>query len=134
MKKSSELRELIAEYFESFTVGDPEWVDRHVVNSPELLLIGTGPDEWLDGEHGLSVFRQEATVATGTLDAEVSHIEAYSQGEVGWGAARVRFTIPTGQTARTRFTAVFLLRDGVWKLVSAHNSVAVSDEDAFSTD
>lgn len=97
-------------------------------------MIGTSVDEWLDGEHGLSVFRQEATAATGTLGAEVSHIEAFSHGDVGWGAACVRFTVPTGQTARTTFTAVFLLRDGVWKLVSAHNSVAVSDEDAFSTD
>ena len=59
MKGSSELRELIVRYFESFTVGDPDWVDRHVLNGPELRLIGTGHDEWLDGVGAFSVFQQE---------------------------------------------------------------------------
>jgi hypothetical protein len=134
MKRSSELRELIVGYFESFTVGDPDWVDRHVLNGPELRLIGTGHDEWLDGVGGFSVFQQESAGATGALSAEVSDIEAYSEGDVGWGAALVRFTLPNGQWARSRFSVVFVDHDGTWKVVSAHNSIAVADEDAFASD
>ena len=132
MKRSSELRELIIGYFESFTVGDPGWVDRHVLNGAELRLIGTGPDEWMDGAQGFSVFQQESAAATGALSAEVSDIEAYSEGDVGWGAALVRFTLPNGQSARSRFSVVFVVHDGTWKVVSAHNSIAVADEDAFA--
>jgi len=134
MKQSPELGELIAGYFESFTVGNPDWVDRHVLNSAELRLIGTSSDEWLDGEQAFSVFRHEAATASGTLRAEVSNVEAYSDGGVGWGAALVRFTIPSGQTARSRFSVVFILHDGTWKVASAHNSIAVIDEDAFTGD
>ncbi|MGI9622887.1 MAG: nuclear transport factor 2 family protein [Acidimicrobiales bacterium] len=134
MKQSPELRVLIAEYFEAFTAGGPEWVDGHVVNSPELRLIGTNASEWLEGEQAFAVFRQEASEAAGTLGAEVTEIEAYSEGDVGWGAALVRFTIPTGETARSRFSVVFVMRSGDWKVVSAHNSIAVSDDDAFAID
>lgn len=134
MKRSSVLCELIAGYFESFTVGDPDWVERHVLNGAELRLIGTSAEEWLEGVQGFSVFQQEAATATGALGAEVCDVEAYSHGDVGWGAAKVRFTLPTGESARSRFSVVFILREGVWKVVSAHNSIAVADEDAFATD
>jgi len=132
MKPSSELCGLIVQYFESFTIGDPDWVERHVLHGAELRLIGTGPEEWLHGTQGFAVFQREAAEATGTLTAEASAIEAYSEGGVGWGAARVRFTLPSGQSAQSRFSVVFVLRDGTWKVVSAHNSVAVDDQDAFA--
>lgn len=132
MEQSRELVELIAGYFHSFTAGDPDWVERHVLNGDELRLIGTNPDEWLGGVDGFSLFQQEATAATGALRAEVSDIEAYSHGEVGWGAALVRFTIPSGLTADARFSVVFIAVDGAWKVVSSHTSLPVADEDAFS--
>lgn len=134
MQQSSELGELIAGYFRSFTVGDPGWVERHVLKGAELRLIGTNPAEWPQGVDAFMLFRQEAAAATGTLGAEVSDIEAYSQGETGWGAGRVRFTTGDGQVARARFSAVFVLVDGVWKVVSSHTSIPVPDDDAFSAE
>ena len=133
MKESSELRELIVGYFESFTVGDPAWVERHVVNGAELRLIGTSADEWMEGAQAFSAFQREAAAANGTLNADVSDVEAYSEGDVGWGAAVASFTIPSGQSARSRFSVVFIKSAGTWKVVSAHNSIAVRDEDAFGT-
>jgi len=134
VKESSELRELIVGYFESFTVGDPAWVERHVVNGAELRLIGTSADEWMEGAQAFSAFQREVAAANGTLNADVSDVEAYSEGDVGWGAALVSFTIPSGQSARSRFSVVFIKSAGTWKVVSAHNSIAVRDEDAFETD
>ena len=134
MRKSSELRQLIAGYFRSFTAGDPGWVEHHVANGAELRLIGTNSEEWLDGVDAFTRFRGEAEAAIGTLAAEVSDAEAYSTGEVGWGACRVRFTTADGQVARARFSVVFARVDGTWKVVSAHTSIPVPDEDAFSVE
>ena len=134
MQQSPELRELIAGYFRSFTVGDPDWVERHVLNGDELRLIGTNPDEWLHGVDAFTLFRQEAAAATGALAADVSDIEAYSAGEAGWGAGRVRFTTQNGLTARARFSVVFVLVDGTWKVVSSHTSIPIPDDEAFSAD
>lgn len=132
MEQSPELRDLIAGYFRSFTAGDAEWVERHVANGDELRLIGTNPDEWLGGVDAFVLFRQEAASATGELSAQVSDIEAYASGGVGWGAAQVRFAIPSGLVARGRFSGVFILVDGTWKVVSSHTSIPVADEEAFS--
>ena len=134
MLGSSELGELITGYFASFTSGDPDWVERHVLRSDELRLIGTNAEEWLQGTDAFDVFRREAAAATGTLDASLSDVEAYSLGDVGWGAGLVRFAVPSGQTAQARFSVVFVAVDGTWKVVSSHTSIPVPDEDAFSAD
>ena len=134
MRPSSELCDLVSGYFQSFTAGDPDWVERHVLNGDELRLIGTNAGEWLGGTNGFATFLQEAAGATGALTATLSDVEAFSHGEVGWGAALVRFTIPNGLWAQARFSAVFVSVDGTWKVVGSHTSIPVPDEDAFSAD
>jgi hypothetical protein len=134
VNRSAEIGALIAGYFASFTSGDPDWVERHVLRSDELRIIGTNVEEWLEGTDAFDLFQHQAAAATGTLDASVSHIEAYSMGDVGWGAGLVRFTLPSGLTAQARFSAVFVAIDGTWKVVSSHNSIPVPDEDAFSAE
>ena len=132
MQPSTELCDLISGYFRSFTTGDPDWVERHVLNGDQLRLIGTNAEEWLNGTDGFETFLHEAANATGALKATLSDIEAFSEGEVGWGAALVRFELPSGLTAQARFSVVFVSIDGTWKMISSHTSVPVPDEDAFS--
>lgn len=131
--QSPEIRDLITGYFRAFTVGDPDWVERHVSRGDELRLIGTNAEEWLQGADGFDRFRGEAATATGALTAELADIEAYATSEVGWGAARLTFTTADGATARARFSVVFERRDRVWVMVASHTSVPVADEDAFTT-
>mgnify|MGYP001812091197 FL=1 len=115
----TELCDLVNGYFRSFTAGDPDWVDRHVLNGDELRLIGTNAEEWLNGSSGFETFRREAADATGALTATLSDVEAFSHADVGSGAALVRFTLPSGLSARARFSAVFASIDGTWKVVSS---------------
>ena len=48
MQPSTELGQLIGGYFRSFTVGDPGWVEHHVLNGDELRLIGTNANSTFD--------------------------------------------------------------------------------------
>lgn len=130
MRESAELCDLIAGYFRSFTEGDVDWVDRHVSRDRRLRLIGTDPKEWQKGEAGFDAFRREAATP-GALIVELSEIEAYRAGEVGWGAARVMFTNQDGATAEARFTVVLELDEDAWKVVNSHTSIAVPDSEAF---
>ena len=134
MQPSPELRDLVSGYFRSFTAGDPEWVARHVLDGDELRLVGTNADEWLGGTDGFEAFRHEAAGATGALVAALSEVEAFFHGEVGWCAALVRFTLPSGLSARARFSAVFVSIEGTWKVVSSHTSIPVPDDEAFAAD
>lgn len=130
-RPSPELCDLIAGYFRAFTSGEPDWVKSHVHQGAELRMIGTTADEWLQGAEGFDVFLREATDASGALSATVSDVEAYSLDSVGWGAARVRFELADGRKARARFSVVFVLTDGMWKVVSSHTSIPVPDDAAF---
>ncbi|MGI9577358.1 MAG: nuclear transport factor 2 family protein [Microthrixaceae bacterium] len=134
MRPSPEICDLVSGYFRSFTAGDPDWVERHVLNGDHLRLIGTNAEEWLDGTDGFETFRHEAAGATGALTAALSDVEAFSHGEVGWGAALVRFTLPNGLSTRARFSAVVVSIGGTWKVVNSHTSIPVPDEEAFSAD
>ena len=114
--------------------GGPDWVERHVLRSDELRLIGTNAEEWLQGTDAFDTLRHEAAAATGTLDASLSDIEAYSVCEVGWGAGLVQFALPSGLTTQARFSVLFVAIDGIWKVVSSHTSIPVPEEHAFSAD
>ncbi len=132
MQPSTELFDLISGYFRSFTTGDLDWVERHVLDDDQLRLIGTNAEEWLSGTDGFETFRHEAANATGALKATLSDIEAFSEGGVGWGAALIRFELANGLSAQARFSVVFVSIDGTWKMVSSHTSIPLPDEDAFS--
>jgi hypothetical protein len=131
MQESAELRELIISSFDALTNGDLDWIDRHVVCGPELRLIGTDTGEWLRGVEGFDLLRQQAANGRGGIRAEVDYVEAYSSGDVGWGAVSIRYTNEAGETALGRETVVFHRFDQTWKLVTAHTSLPVSGDEAF---
>lgn len=128
------IADLIRAHARSFTSGDVRWVERHVEQSADLRVIGTAPGESLAGEEAFSTFRKEAAAADGTLSAEVSDVEAFSDGDVGWGSAQVTFRTATGMVARARSTMVFRNDGDTWRLVQLHTSVPVPDEAAFEVD
>ena len=132
MQESTELRELIIGCFRALANGDAEFFERHVLLGPELRLIGSTSEEWFGGIEGFDLLRQQATNGRGELRASAEQVEAYSSGDVGWGAAAIRYSYGTGQIVMGRETFVFRRFDGTWKLVQSHTSFPVSDADVFS--
>jgi class 3 adenylate cyclase len=53
---------------------------------------------------------------------------AYSSGDIGWGAARVRESFEDGNEVDKRVTAVFVIERGHWRVGHWHVSVGVSNE------
>ena len=131
MQESSELRDLIFGFFKALAEGDAEFFERHVLRGDELRLIGSTSDEWFGGIEGFDLMREQAASGRGELRASADQVEAYSSGEVGWGAAVIRYSSGTDQTAVGRETFVFHRLDQTWKLVQSHTSFPVSDDDVF---
>jgi hypothetical protein len=50
---------------------------------------------------------------------------------MGWLADQPTFVLPDGSSFETRLTAVVRKEDGQWKLVHAHFSVGVPDEEVM---
>ena len=131
MHESTELCNIITGWFKAVETGDITWCDRHISASPDLRVVGTDPEEWLKGALAEAFMRREAVHVVGKLTARVRDIEAYVEGDIGWGIARPEITMLNGGKVTPRWSAVFRRESGEWKMVQLHASVAMGNEAAF---
>jgi ketosteroid isomerase-like protein len=129
MQTSTELREVINNWFESVASGDLSWTERHI--SKTARLVGTDPNELLEGEQVAEFLKEEVKALGGVVKIELGESEAYEEGSVGWGLAKPTIILPNGQQVSPRWSAVFHREAGEWKLVQLHASVGVSNEELF---
>jgi hypothetical protein len=130
---SSELRDLMVRYWAAFTRGDGSFVEAHLSADPGVLGVGTDPCEWYEGAEVRRVFTEHLPAVAG-VSIIPGEVGAYQEGPVGWIPDRPTFTFPDGTTFSVRFTAVAHREDGEWKLVQAHTSVGVPNEQVVGQD
>jgi hypothetical protein len=131
MQQDASLRAVISGWFESLVAADNSWRDRHVSRDPNLRIIGTDPQEWLQGEPAYAFLKTEADNVGGMLKIEVGDVEAFSQGDIGWGVARPAIGLPDGSAVNPRWSGVFRKEEGAWRLVQLHASIAMGNAEAF---
>jgi ketosteroid isomerase-like protein len=131
MERSRELEQLVSDWFAAASRGDASLLDRHVSGDPRARLVGSDPDEWLQGGDAIAQFlRGELEGAAGAVTFSASETEAYADGSVGWAATKLQITRPDGMHVSPRWTAVFV-RDGeTWQFVQVHASIAVPNAEA----
>ena len=131
MERSSELAEIITGWFHAAETGDVSWRDRHVSRQAGIRIVGTDPDEFLEGESAYEFLKNEAEAIGGKVSVSIDHVEAFTEGSVGWGVAVPVISLPGGATVSPRWSAVFHQEDGGWKLVQLHASIAEANEESF---
>jgi ketosteroid isomerase-like protein len=131
MEPSPILREIIAGWFAAAAAGDAGWRDHHVSADPRLRIVGTDPEEWLQGDAAYQFLKQEAETVGGRLSVDVKQVEAYEEGSVGWGLALPEITLGDGRKVTPRWSAVFHREEAGWKLIQLHASIAQGNTEAF---
>ena len=131
MERSDELRYVVVDAFEDFLSQDTAWIDRHTSRHEGVLVIGTDPNEWIEGGDQVAEnAKQEIQESTARFSSP-GEVEAFVEGTVGWASARPVWTLEDGGEIPARWTGVFHLEDGKWKMVQGHVSVGVPNEDLF---
>ena len=135
MKRSSELRNLCVALSEAHSLADAPFIERHVSTREGVLSIGSDPEEWIEGGGVLEAFKQalqdDDIRSSPSEDDFVRELDAFVEGTVGWASSRFSWTPKDGSEVPMRWSAVFHLEDGEWKLVQAHASVGVPNEQIF---
>jgi adenylate cyclase len=136
MEQSDELRELTLRFYEAINAGDLSSVERLVSRQGGAVFVGTDPNEWWeDYESFLEAVRaQEEAIEGDGLQIVPEQIQAYREGSVGWVIDRDSFQLPDGTQVPFRNTMLFLQEDDEWKLVHAHASIGVRNEEIFRED
>jgi ketosteroid isomerase-like protein len=129
MKPEAEIADLVHAWFAAASRGDASVVDRYVSTNPFTRLVGSDPDEWLQGGEQIATFlRTEVQGAAGAVQFRACDTEAFAAGDVGWAATKLTITLPDGKRVTPRWTAVLVREDDVWKFVQTHASIAVPND------
>ena len=83
------------------------------------------------GPQVAEVLKQEMQDTTDIVEISTKDLDAFVEGTVGWVSVRLIWTLEDGTEIPTRWTAVFHQEDDEWKMVQAHTSVGVPNEELF---
>jgi hypothetical protein len=127
MKQSSELKELTLRIYQAFGKGDHVFMTNLFSQEKGVLAIGTDPNEWM-GDHA-TIARRFKMQMEMLPNSEIvdGNPQAYSDGNVGWAADRMKFRIVGAPDVPLRLTVVYHQENGEWKIVQFHMSMAVGD-------
>lgn len=123
MEKSPEIRETLSTFYDRRSSGDPEYFDR-LISAENKLHIGTGPGEWLED---IDRLRRGWSGFPLTLQAGPAP-QAWAEGSMGWAADEPTMTFGDVRMV-SRLLAVFRHEEGDWRMVAAHFSVGLPDEE-----
>jgi class 3 adenylate cyclase/ketosteroid isomerase-like protein len=128
-RKSHELIAIMQRLMVAIQSGDTATVRSIFTNDAETLLIGNR-GEWLYGREAQAVITAQLSIMP-EYDKTFHSVEAYADGNFGWGAAKHTVTLPGGPSVDGRTTAVFRIEDGVWRVVQWHASSPRIDHEGW---
>jgi hypothetical protein len=124
MAPSSEVRDTMLEFYRRMLAGEAEGANDLISRDPAMIFIGSA-GEWVDDQETL---RGGTQVETEGLEAGPNPV-GYANGDVGWFADQPAWVFADGSRADMRMSAVLQREPEGWRIVHAHLSVAVPDNE-----
>jgi ketosteroid isomerase-like protein len=131
MQRSSEVESLVREFYDAMKRGDSAGLEALIAQGDTVLCIGTDPTEWWEGHAKVaSVWKDQMEAMGGGIELVGGDPRGQESGEVGWFADRPSFLLADGTQVPTRLTGVATRDGGRWRLVQAHISIGIPNEEA----
>src|SRR5262245_16752630 len=118
MERSERVAEAILRFYERFSAGNVAGFAEALTTWDDAFVIGTGPQEWLDGRANWIAGYQEQISAIPGIRMQAGDPRGYAEGSLGWAADRMSIVLPDGTAIQARLTAVLRLEGDAWKLVN----------------
>lgn len=127
MRESSAVDDALVQFADRLSAGDVDSFDRLVSSDPATCIVGTAPGEVVTERAALRFgFETEG------VRLEIDPPRAYEEGSVGWALTAGTLFFPDGSGIPVRLSAVLHQQEDRWKLVHAHFSVGVPDEEVVT--
>jgi SnoaL-like domain len=124
MAPSAEVRDTMLEFYRRMVDGEAQAANDLISRDPTMIFIGSA-GEWVDDQDAL---RSGTQVDTEGLEAGPNPV-GYANGDVGWLADQPQWVFADGSRAQMRMSAVLQREEPGWRIVHAHLSVAVPDDE-----
>lgn len=135
MNRSSEVEAVVRRFLAARYAGDAETMRNLHSRSDDVRIIGSDQDEWYQGHReATEPWAEQPIEFLEQSETTILRIEAFENGETGWAAIELEYTMPSGRMFNVRITMVLVLEDSVWKVAQFHFSLPVSNDDSFNVD
>jgi ketosteroid isomerase-like protein len=124
VQPSPEIVAAVAEFVRRMQAGDADGANDLISRDPSLVFIGSA-GEWVDDQETLRSGRLDP--GEGIISGD--HPQAWARGDVGWYVDQPAWQFADGTRADMRMTAVLQRESDGWRIVHAHLSVAVPDNE-----
>jgi ketosteroid isomerase-like protein len=131
MQASADIRALVSSIYDRWSNGDASWVNEILASDDDCLLVGTDPDERWQGRDNIVKIWTKQIEEMGGIKLAAGDLVAFEDGPMGWAFDSPTLRMPDGTEASMRLTFVFRTEGGAWRLVHAHASVGVANEEAI---
>lgn len=133
MERSAELEAVLTRFFGAFRAGDVDTVLSMWDGDEDVLWLGSDPAErWSTWAEIEGVVRAQFAEMGGSIPFRVDRVEAWSEGTVAWACAEL--TLEMGEPVGVRYSAVWHLVGGQWRMVHGHTSVPVGNIESLGTE
>lgn len=132
MERSPEIEERLRKFLDALTRGAVEELADFQSDHPGALSIGTAPEEWTEGFQQ-SVRKRAAETLHGSgnqmATARLEQVIAWAERGFGWAAGRLVWML--ARKVPARFSQVWRLEQGTWRIVHHHISIGAPNVEAF---
>jgi hypothetical protein len=124
MAPSTEIRDTVLEFYRRMLAGEADAANDLISRDPALIFIGSA-GEWVDDQAAL----RSGKLEPGEGVEAGPDPKAFANGDVGWFADQPTWHFADGTTAEMRMSAVLQREAAGWRIVHAHLSIAVPDNE-----
>lgn len=131
MERSPELEAVTRRWSEHFATGDVDSLVALISEEDDVLWVGTDPnEEWRGRAFIAEIARRQSAEIGDAFEFDLVEATGWSEGTVGWVYAKVLLQMGHGPVP-LRFTIVFHLEHGIWKIVHILAAIPASNEEAI---
>lgn len=131
--RSPEIESVARRFIREYAKTDQEVASNLVSRDPSLRVVGNAAKEYWSGSHEFLEVRRTQISESPDIDPQVTLVEAFEDGNVGWFAMFARLVTEEIST-EIKITGVLRLEGGVWRVVLWHNAVPVANTQLFGVE
>lgn len=133
IRESPELVSVARRWVDSMNRRDYATVANFFLRSSSGRYIGSDSHEWWLGPAYIDAYVAHQEEMPGYV-IEVEELEAFDVGDFGWAAIRTLTTFDGFDPRQLRFTFVFVLEEGFWRIAQTHTSIAVPNPEVMGVE
>ena len=124
IKESPELASVARRWVDAMNRRDYATAANLFLRSAHGRYVGSDSHEWWLGPEYIDAYEAHQNEMPGYV-IDIEEVEAFHAGDIGWAAVRTTTTYEGFEPRQLRFTFVFVLEEGFWRIAQTHTSIAV---------